>query len=131
MLDERQILCCELIAKGTPVIDIPKEIKVARSTIYEWKKMDEFNAEVDRLQQEFISQARGRLKAAAITAADELIKLLKSGKYEKTRLAAATDILDRDLGKATTKLEVNSGNDDGSNVDDDILAQEFNEVDDK
>jgi hypothetical protein len=129
VLDERQIKCCELIAKGTPVIDIPKEIQVARSTIYEWKKLEEFNAEVDRLQQEFVSAAQGRLKCAAKDAADQVIDLLTKGKYEKTRLAAAIDILDRNLGKATTKIDINNDKTDANKVSDDILENEFNEID--
>jgi hypothetical protein len=126
LLDERQIKCAELISKGIPIVDIPVQVGVNRSTIYEWKKLEEFNAEVDRLQQEFISSARGRLRAAAIPAADKLIDLLKNSKYEKTKLAAAIDILDRGLGKATTKVEVNS-KDDKAKVSADVLDSEIDE----
>lgn len=129
MLDDRQIRVCELIATGMPITEVSKTLSIARSTIYEWKKLDEFNAEVSRFGQEFIYAAQGRLKCAAKDAADEVIKLLKHGKYEKTRLSAAQDILDRNLGKATTRVEVEDGRKDKDNVTTDVLDDEMNELD--
>lgn len=129
MLDDRQIRVCELIAKGIPITEVSKVSEVARSTIYEWKKLEEFNAEVSRFGQEFIYAAQGRLKCAAKDAADEVIKLLKNGKYEKTRLSAAQDILDRNLGKATTRMEVEDGRKDKDNVSTDVLESEMDEID--
>jgi hypothetical protein len=127
MLSEKQINVCELIATGIPITEVSKVSGVARSTIYEWKKLDEFNAEVSRFGQEYINAAQGRLKCAATVAADEIIKLLKEGRYEKTRLAAAQDILDRNLGKATTRVELDDSRNDKENIDADILDQELNE----
>ena len=129
MLDERQIKVCELIATGIPITEVSRTSGIARSTIYEWKKLEEFNAEVSRFGQEFINAAQGRLKCAAKDAADEVIKLLKEGRYEKTRLSAAQDILDRNLGKATTRVEVDDNRDNKDNVSTDVLDKEFNEFD--
>jgi len=131
MLDERQIEVARLIAQGIEITEIVKKINVARSTIYEWKKLEEFTAEVDKFGQEFIYAAQGRLKCAAKDAADEVIKLLKEGRYEKTRLSAAQDILDRNLGKATTRVEVDDNRDNNDNVSTDVLDQEINEFDNK
>lgn len=131
MLDERQIEVARLIAQGTPIIEITRQVNVARSTIYEWKKLEEFTAEVDSFGQEFISSAKGRLKCAAKDAADEIIKLLKGGKYEKTRLAAAVDILDRNLGKATTRLDIDDKRDNNNTPSDDMLENVFSEIDSK
>ncbi|MBW9158886.1 phBC6A51 family helix-turn-helix protein [Clostridium tagluense] len=127
MLDERQIKAVEAKAKGFTITDMAKEAGVSRNTIYEWIKMEEFTAEVVRFQQEFVSQAQGRLKVAAQDAADEMIKLLKKGKYEKTRLSAAQDILDRNLGKATSRVEVDDGRKDKNNVGIDVLESEIKE----
>ena len=128
MLDDRQIRVCELIATGIPITEVAKVSGIARSTIYEWKKLEEFNAEVSRFGQEFIHAAQGRLKCAAKEAADEVIKLLKHGKYEKTRLSAAQDILDRNLGKATTRVEVDDSRKDKDNVTTDLLDAEMDEL---
>jgi transposase-like protein len=131
MLDERQLKCIERLMKGNSIADIAKELNVSRQTIYNWKEAEEFKAELDRVGQELLSSAMYKLKRAAPVAADKLIDLLTKGKYEKTKLSAAIDILDRNLGKATTKLEVNDGRDDKKKLNDDILEQEFNEVDNK
>lgn len=129
MLDKRQIECIKLMTEGIPVMEISKKIGVSRTTIYDWKKQEEFAAELDRIEQEFISSAIYKLKRAAPVAADKLIKLL-NGKYEKTQLSAAIDLLDRTAGKATTKVEV-SNDKDSKSVSKDILESEFNEVDNK
>lgn len=129
LLDEKQIKCAALIAQGMPFTEIAKELVISRQTIYNWKQVEEFAAEVDKYGQEFIYEARGRLKSAAKLAADEVIKLLKNGKYEKTRFAAAQDILDRNLGKATTRMEVDDNRKDKDHVPIDVLDAEMEEVD--
>jgi hypothetical protein len=129
MLDDRQIRAVEAKAKGDTITDMAKVAGVSRNTIYEWLKLEAFNTEVVRFQQEFISQAQGRLKVAAQDAADEMIKLLKKGKYEKTRLSAAQDILDRNLGKATSRLEVDDSRKGKDNVSADVLEAEMDEAD--
>jgi len=131
VLDERQLKVCELLAKGTTVVDIAKEVGISRQTVYDWKKLEEFVAEIDRLGQEFLNAAQGRLKFAAVLAAEEVIKLLKSGTYEKTRLSAAQDILDRNLGKATTRMEVGDSRSDKDNVTVDVLDKEIDEFESK
>lgn len=129
MLDERQIKAVESLSKGSTITDAAIDSGVSRNTIYEWKKSEEFVAELSRCQQEFIYEAQGRLKSAAKEAADEIIKLLKKGKYEKTRLAAAQDILDRNLGKATSRVELDDGRRDKDKVDKDLLDEEIKEFD--
>ena len=128
MLDERQIKCVELLAQGIPIAEVSRQLDVSRQTIYNWKENKEFTDELDKLGQEYISSAQSHLKYAAKDAADVIIKLLKKGKSEKTRLTAAVDILVRNLGKATTKLEV-SDKKSTDQVPKDILEDEFNEVD--
>jgi orotate phosphoribosyltransferase-like protein len=127
MLTENQIKCIELLCKGITKVDIAEKLKINRCTIYDWLKNEEFKAELDKQQQDFLDAAASRLKHAAPVAADKLIALLE-GKYEKTQLAAAIDLLDRGLGKATTKLEVTDKKDKTS-IDDDILDKELDEVD--
>ena len=62
MLDERQLVVCELIASGIPITEVSEQSGVARSTIYEWKKLDEVKARVDVLGQEYLSQTIANIK---------------------------------------------------------------------
>jgi transcriptional regulator len=128
MLTEAQIECIKLLVKGVTITDIAEKLNISRSTIYVWKEIPEFKAELDKLEQEYLNAASNSLKYAAPVAAKKLIKLL-NGKYEKTQLSAAIDLLDRTTGKATTKVEINGKDKDNNNVDDDILDKEINEVD--
>ena len=89
--------------------------------------MEEFSAEVDRLGQEFISAAQSRLKCAAKDAADMIIKIMNKGTSEKVRLAASIDVLDRNLGKATSRVEVDDGRKDKNAITTDVLAKEIAE----
>ena len=53
---------CELIASGIPITEVSEQSGVARSTIYEWKKLDEVKARVDVLGQEYLSQTIANIK---------------------------------------------------------------------
>lgn len=130
MLTENQIKCIELLCKGITKVDIAEKLKINRCTIYDWLKNEEFKAELDKQQQDFLDSAMYKLKRAAPVAADKLVKLLSNGKYEKTQLNAAIDLLDRTTGKATTKVEV-SDKQDKEHVSKDILESEFKEIDNK
>ena len=129
MLTEAQIECIKLLVKGVTITDISEELNVSRTTIYAWKEIPEFKAELDKLEREYLTAASNSLKYAAPYAAKKLIKLL-NGHYEKTQLDAAINVLDRTTGKATTKVEV-SDKQDKDHVSKDVLEDEFKEIDNK
>ena len=130
MLNETQIECIRLLVKGTTKTDIAKELHINRTTVYDWLKLEEFKAELDKCQQEYLDSAIYKLKRAAPVAADKLLELLSHSTFDKVKLDAAINVLDRTTGKATTKVEV-SNDKDSKSVSKDILESEFNEVDDK
>ena len=130
MLTEAQVKCIKLMLEGVTITDIAKKLKVSRQTIYNWEDNAEFKTELDRCGRELVDSAMYKLKRAAPVAADKLVKLLSNGKYEKTQLNAAIDLLDRTTGKATTKVEV-SDKQDNEHVSKDILEDEFKEIDNK
>ena len=130
MLTEAQVECIKLMLEGITITDIAKKLKVSRQTIYNWEDNAEFKTELDRCGRELVDSAMYKLKRAAPVAADKLVKLLSNGKYEKTQLNAAIDLLDRTTGKATTKVEV-SDKQDNEHVSKDVLEDEFKEIDNK
>ena len=128
MLDERQLKAAEGLAKGMNIKDTAAYAGVSRNTIYAWKEMETFQAEVSRLKHEFLEQTQAILKSEAISAAKQIINLSKNAASEKVKLQASIDILDRNLGKATTRVEL----DDGRRKDVlpvDLLAGELAEFD--
>ena len=126
MLDERQIKAIEAKAKGATIVDVAKAAGVSRNTIYEWIKLEEFKAELSRLEQDFLSSA----KQAVISYGPEIVKQLKliatKGTSEKVRLDALSKLLDKTMSNAT-KIEINDGRDTKDDVSIDVLDQEIKE----
>lgn len=128
MLDKRQLSVCELIATGIPITEVAELTDVARSTIYEWKKLEEFKAELDRFGREFIFSTQQAVISYGPTVVAELKKLAKNAKSEKVRLDALSKLLDKTMSNAT-KIEVTDGREDKDNVTIDVLDQEIKEFD--
>jgi len=130
VLDNRQLTVCELMATGIPTTEVAAQSGVARSTIYEWKKLEEFKAELDRLGQDFIFSMQASGRAYAPKAMAKLIYLCENGTTNKTQLDAASKIIDKYMSNAT-KIEVTDGRDDKDNVPVDVLDQELKEFDEE
>ena len=128
MLDDRQLVVCELIATGIPITEVAKQSGVARSTIYEWKKLEEIKARVDVLGQEYLNQTIANIKAEGPKSLQALIKLRDNAKSEKVRLDACAKILDKLVSNAT-KISIDDGRDNKDIVPIDILDQELNDID--
>ena len=128
MLTKNQENVCSLIATGIPITEVAKESGVPRSTIYEWKKLEEFKAELDRLGQDFISSMQARGRAYAPKAMAKLIYLCENAKTDKAKFDAASKILDKYMSNAT-KIEIADNRNDKDNVAVDVLANEVEEFD--
>lgn len=128
MLDERKEKAITLILSGEAITDVAKLVGVYRSTIYNWLEEEEFKAELDRRRQEIVKQGNALILAELKTYVMELRKMAIKGKSERNRLDALQYLIDRVLGKTTTKVE-QVVTEDKDKVNDDILEREFNEVD--
>jgi hypothetical protein len=106
LLDERQENCADLMAKNVPKLRIAKELNIARSTIYEWQKLEVFQAEVDRRKQEYLDQTKRMIAAAVLGALNTVAELSTTARSDSVRLAASIDLLDRSLGKAASRVAV-------------------------
>jgi len=128
VLDKKHLEVCHLLSIGTSVIEVAKIIGVSRNTIYDWKKLDEMKAELDRFGQDFISSMQASGRAYAPKAMAKLIDLCENGTSDKTQLDAASKIIDKYMSNAT-KIEIADGREDKDNVPVDVLDQEFAEFD--
>ena len=130
MLDERQLDCIALKAKGMEVTKIALEVGISRTTYYEWNKLEEFKAETCRREQEFISSTKQAVISYGPKAMQILKDLAENSDSDKVRLDAATKILDKIMSNAT-KIEIADGRDDKDNVSIDVLDKEIKEVDEE
>ena len=130
MLDERQIRAVEAKAKGFTIVDVAKEAGVSRNTVYEWIKLEEFQAELGKLEQDFLSSTRQAVISYGPTVVAELKKLATKGASDKVRLDALAKLLDKIMSNAT-KIELSDSRDDKDNVAVDVLDQELKEFDEE
>lgn len=130
MLDERQIRAVEAKSKGFTITDVAKEAGVSRNTVYEWIKLEEFKAELSKLEQDFLSSTKQAVISYGPKVVAELKKLATESKSEKVRLDALSKLLDKTMSNAT-KIEVTDGRDDKDNVPVDVLDQELKEFDEE
>jgi transcriptional regulator with XRE-family HTH domain len=130
-LTQQQIVAAQLLASGSvEKQEIAKSVGCSRSTLYNWINKDEnFIAEVDRLRHELKvfgeDLIAGRLVDAVKGYWDLIIKT------DNARVAADgyRYFIDRNLGKPTTKLDVEAGMKQEQNLDNDILEAEFDDWD--
>lgn len=105
MLHEKQIIASKLYAEGNKPTDIAKELGISRQAFYDWLKKEEFASEVDKHCQLIKTQAEQKMAGRVDTYIEELERIAFTGRSEKNRTDALTYLLDRVLGRATTKLQ--------------------------
>jgi hypothetical protein len=82
-----------------------RDAGVSKSTFYRWEDRDDLNKLADELRAERRAKAEMILERSLVKAAEIKVKGLDSRK-EDTRLATASEILDRVLGRATQRQEI-------------------------
>lgn len=107
MLDERQLKAINLKFKGLEVTKIAEEVGVSRTTLYKWRGMEEFRAEVARREQEYISSTRLMAAYFAPKAMQGIMYLALKGGSEKVRLDAYSKLLDKIISNAN-KIDIDA-----------------------
>lgn len=107
LLDRRQRKAIALLIenqyKKTEIADM---VGVSRQTIYDWMKNKEFAAELDKTLQQIKIFGENSIKANLQQHINQIQKLAATAESEKTRLEAATYLVDRVLGKTTSKIDL-------------------------
>lgn len=105
MLNEKQIKGAKLYAEGATPTEISRELGVSRQAFYGWLKNKEFTSEVDRFIQEIVTSAEKNMNSKVENYIHALEDIAFTGRSEKNRTDALTYLLDRVLGKATTRVQ--------------------------
>lgn len=109
-LNEKQIAAIEILSRpnrgGMTYEQIAKEVGVAKSTLFEWRKQDYFN---ESLKKEIVRKTQDRLPEVFDSIIDNIIE---------TGNAAAFRTLLQAHGMLTDKVEVNQNNPDSTKIDD-------------
>ena len=105
MLNEKQVEVLQLHVEGENITNISKITGVTRQSIYNWMKDEEFKEELDKALDRAKSDANYKITSKLTNYIDELSRLALTAKSEKIRSDTLMYLVDRVLGKSTTKIE--------------------------
>jgi len=111
-LTERQIKAIPIIVASPTYSEGCTKAKLNRTTFYQWLKIPEFKAELNRQRNEIAVEAFGILSQALTKAVESLVDLLDS-KDNRLKRLAAKDVIDfiirhkenEDLDRRLTEVE--------------------------
>lgn len=111
-LSPKQLALIRSLCEGLPVEQAARVVRSSPATAWRWLADPEFKRVLEQTKAELFGQAINELKAAALTAARGLVKLLTS-KNETTRRLTAIEVLEinfrareaEDIEVRLTKLE--------------------------
>jgi len=107
MLDEKKMMAIELLVKGELTkTEIAKRCGKSRQWLYNAFDDKEFMAELDRRLHQIQTYGENRIKATLQDRINNIIYLAENAESEKVRLDASQYLLDRVLGKTTSKMEI-------------------------
>lgn len=105
MLHEKQLEAAIMLAEGKNKTEIATELKISRQTLYDWLKLEEFNEEVNHIVTLTKEETEKRLTFNIDKYVKELEKIAFNSKSEKIKSDTLQYLIDRVLGKTTTKVQ--------------------------
>lgn len=104
-LTNRQLKAIPIIVTSPTYSEACKKAKVNRTTFYEWLKIPEFKAELDRQRDEIAAEAFGVLSQSLTKAVEALVGLLDT-KDQRLKRLVCKDIIEHFLNyKHNKELE--------------------------
>ena len=123
-LNENQLLAIPLVAQGVSGKNVAKKIQVTEETVSRWKKLPEFQAEVNALLKECRDETQHKLRSLVNTAL-EVVKDELENKNSDQRITIALKILQN--MKLNTYLYEEIGSSKAENVKSKIWNEDFAE----
>lgn len=130
MLDDRKERAISLLIQGEQITNIAKSMGLSRTTIYNWMMDDEFRNELGKREQEIKTQGNRMILNKLNSCIDELLSIALSGDSEKVRSDTAQYLVDRVLGKPTSKIE-QSAEQNENNVSKDLVLDAIEDKDEE
>ena len=123
-LNENQLLAIPLVAQGVSGKDIANKLNVAKETISRWKKLPEFQAEVNTLLKECRDETQHKLRSLVNTALEVVKEELENTNSDQ-RITIALKILQN--MKLNTYLYEAIGSSKAENVKSKMWNEDFAE----
>lgn len=124
-LSDVQISAAEMLQSGKFTQgEIAKIVGVHPVTITRWRKNEKFMAAVKKCQQEKIRQTLAMLNEGSARATEILMELAECDD-KRVKMEAVKYILDRNLGKTTSKIIVDDSGKDDKDIDIESALKDF------
>lgn len=124
-LTDKQIEAAKMLQSGEYTKgEIAEKVGIHPNTMTAWCKNEKFQAAVRMCEREKIRQTLALLSESSVIATRVLLELVRSGD-KRVQMEAAKYILDRNLGKTTSKIIVDDSGKDDKDVDIDSALSEF------
>ena len=123
-LNQNQLLAIPLVAQGVSGKNVAKKIQVTEETVSRWKKLPEFQAEVNALLKECRDETQHKLRSLVNTAL-EVVKDELENKNSDQRITIALKILQN--MKLNTYLYEEIGSSKAENVKSKMWNEDFAE----
>lgn len=125
LLNQKHLDAIEELMKGENISNVAKKIGVSRNSIYNWLDDEEFKRELDKRKQAISKRALDRVNIKVNEYLEGIEKIAKTTDNDNTALTAYGMLLDRALGKATAKQEIELSNtDNNADIDLDSLLED-------
>jgi predicted DNA-binding protein YlxM (UPF0122 family) len=127
IIDEQKRLCIEYLVAGMGITEISQKIGRSRQAIYDWLKNPEFKAALDERLQENKAQAEKIVNSKLPEALYKMWNLIEKSQSDKVKADLLKYWVDRQLGKPTSKVTLDS--EDTEDKEDVDILEELEELD--
>ena len=112
LLNQKHLDAIEELIKGENISNIAKKLKISRASLYNWLDDEGFKLELDKRRQIISRNALNRVNIKVNEYLEGIEKIAKTTDNDNTALTAYGMLLDRALGKATSKQDISVTNND-------------------
>lgn len=123
-LNDNQMKAIQYTLRGMSNAEIGELLGVDRSTVWRWSQTKEWMSTFNDMQQEIKTQGENKILNELDVYIEELKNMALTSESDKTKLDALTYLIDRVMGKATTKVQDIS---DDKDKDNKINTEQMNE----
>lgn len=110
ILDEVKIECINLLSEGINISEVARRIGKSRQAIYLWLADENFKAELDRTLQQIKTEGQQKIIAGLGKYISNIEYIANNSKSEKVKLDANAYLVDRVLGRPTSKVDMSNDN---------------------
>lgn len=131
IIDEQKRMCIEYLVAGMGITDIAEKIGRSRQAIYDWLKDKDFKASLDERLQENKVQAEKIVNSKLPEALNKIWALIEKSESDKVKADLLKYWVDRQLGKPTSKLDIDTDIENKDEIPKNELEDLMNEADEK